>query len=196
VPLISDYGASEAPGIAEECASGRLHVSIDCYKVEVVNAHGEVLPEGTIGDLVITSLHNRTMPLIRYRIGDVGRLVPGQCECGSPFPQMELVVGKSVDLITTSYADKVSAHYLDYINIDLMKRGLYGIEQFKLYQHNRDEFELHVVHGKGDLNKSAAEFLVLLRDRLGPVDVTLEVLGEIPLEATGKHRYFVNKCVR
>jgi phenylacetate-CoA ligase len=190
-PVISDYGASEAPGIAAECPNGYLHISVDVYKVEIIDKRGAVLPEGQSGDLVVTSMHNRAMPLIRYRVGDVGKLLPGTCGCGSALPRMKLEIGKSIDTITTSFASEVSAHYLDYINIHLMKRGLHGIAQFKLYQNGIDDFLLHVVRGSGDLDQSVEVFVELLQERLGRVNVRVEELGEIPLEPTGKHRYFV-----
>ncbi|WPZ31537.1 hypothetical protein T8A63_19595 (plasmid) [Sulfitobacter sp. OXR-159] len=190
--VVSDYGASEAPGIAFECPEGHLHISVDCYKIEFLDQEGNEVPEGEIGDIVVTSLHNRAMPLIRYRIGDLGGPINGSCSCGNTMPRMRLAVGKSIDTINTSFVKGVSSHYLDYINIELMRRGDDGIAQFKVIQDGTDKFRLMVVARKKGSAVDLGNFIHLLRDKIGPVEVNTELVQEIPREASGKHRYFVS----
>lgn len=193
-PVISDYGASEIPGIAEQCRAGNLHVSVDSCAVEVVDHHGNRQDIGVPGELIVTALHNQAMPLLRYRIGDIGRMIPERCSCGNSMPLMELIAGKSTDLITTSYADNVSAHYLDYLNIKIMKSGDNSIAQFQLVQNNRDSFELKIVPtGLGDVESSSKGFANELISRLGPVAINILMVNEIPTERSGKRRYFVNR---
>lgn len=190
--VISDYGASEVPGIAEECPNGNLHISIDSYYVEIIDENGRCKPDGETGDICVTDLHNKAMPLIRYRVGDVGCIVPGFCSCGSQLPMMELVVGKSVELINTIDIKNISSHYLDYINLKLLNQGLRGIIKFKLFQYSLNEFVLYVLPGEENLETSVKLFVDEFIKKFGKVNLEVKVVEDIPLENTGKHRYFVN----
>lgn len=196
-PVISDYGASEIPGIALQCRKGRLHVSMDACIVEVLSHQGERIEDGSPGEIVVTALHNHAMPLIRYKIGDIGRLIPEPCSCGNNMPIIELIAGKAIDLITTSHVSNVSAHYLDYINIKLMRGGHTAIAQFQFVQNDYDSFELLVVPtGLGDMQYSSSMFANEIAAKLGPVAIDVIVVDNIPAELSGKRRYFVNRMGR
>ena len=81
----SGYGIPEAmgPGIAYECPEGRLHVAEDHFIVEIVDPDtGQNVPEGEAGELVVTTITTKAYPLIRFRTGDVTRIVvPQECGC-------------------------------------------------------------------------------------------------------------------
>ncbi len=82
--VFDQYGMTEFGPIAAECAAHEgMHLLEDGLLCEVVDAAGRGLDEGE-GELVVSSLENRAMPLIRYRTGDRVALVPGNCACGSP----------------------------------------------------------------------------------------------------------------
>jgi phenylacetate-CoA ligase len=97
------YGLSEVigPGVATECVEhSGLHVFEDHFYPEVVNpATGEVVPDGDEGELVLTTLTKRAMPLIRYRTHDVTRLVPGQCPCGRTLRRIQRINCRTDDVI-------------------------------------------------------------------------------------------------
>jgi phenylacetate-coenzyme A ligase PaaK-like adenylate-forming protein len=81
-PIYDYYGCTEAaatPG--QECLNGRLHVRSEQCLVEVVNEQGGPVPLQTLGALVITTTAARTMPLVRYMVGDVGCLQEADCSC-------------------------------------------------------------------------------------------------------------------
>jgi phenylacetate-CoA ligase len=95
------YGLSEiiGPGVAMECVETKdgLHVWEDHFYPEVVHpASGEVLPDGELGELVLTSLTKEALPLIRYRTRDLTRLLPGTAR---PMRRMEKVRGRSDDML-------------------------------------------------------------------------------------------------
>lgn len=98
------YGMTETygPGIAIECdCQEGLHYWDDLFYVEVIDpATGTVLPEGETGELVITTLVKEGLPLIRYRTRDLAAILPGRCRCGSPYPRISRVLGRSDDMIT------------------------------------------------------------------------------------------------
>lgn len=106
-PVRDIYGSTEFKEVAVECAFGRRHLNFESTFVEVVaaDAHGE-------GSLVVTSLVNRAMPLIRYRIGDLGALRQGPCACGSGAPWLEDLAGREADLIALPNGRRISPYVL------------------------------------------------------------------------------------
>ncbi|MCE9579642.1 MAG: phenylacetate--CoA ligase [Deltaproteobacteria bacterium] len=96
------YGLSEiiGPGVANACEAGGLHIAEDHFLPEVVDPlTGRPLPIGDRGELVLTTLTREAMPLVRYRTGDVTRLVPAPCHCGRTLVRMEPVRGRREDAI-------------------------------------------------------------------------------------------------
>jgi len=83
--------------------------------VEVVDSKGQVLPDGVEGEIVVTSLINYSMPLIRYRIGDRGVLGVRTDPKGNSYKVLENVTGRSVDLFTTENGDKVDGEYFTHL---------------------------------------------------------------------------------
>lgn len=97
------YGLSEVigPGVSYECpAKAGLHLSEDHFIPEIINpATGEVLPEGTTGELVITTITKEALPVIRYRTRDVTSLTRERCACGRTHARMAKVSGRSDDML-------------------------------------------------------------------------------------------------
>ena len=96
----SNYGASECFSIACECTHGALHVNDDWVILEPVDEDLRPVPDGTLShSTLMTNLANRVQPLIRYRLDDRIRVLPGPCPCGSAFGVIE-VQGRSADTLT------------------------------------------------------------------------------------------------
>lgn len=97
------YGLTEiyGPGIGLDCSFHEgMHYWSDYLLFEIIDPiTGEQLPEGTLGELVITTLSKEGAPLIRYRTRDLTRIIPGLCKCGCPFPRIDRVLGRSDDRI-------------------------------------------------------------------------------------------------
>ena len=104
--VIETYGCNETGTGAYECPVGSIHVFADHVEVEILN-DGEPAPPGEMGDIVLTCTTNRTMPLIRYRVGDRARLLPDPCSCGRPHPVLDGIEGRSGDLLLTSSSTQV-----------------------------------------------------------------------------------------
>lgn len=99
-PVRDNYGASECLAIASECRCGRLHVNADWVILEPVDAQGQPVPDGQVGDTtLLTNLANHVQPILRYDLGDQVRFVPGHCPCGSHLPVIE-VQGRCDDVLT------------------------------------------------------------------------------------------------
>jgi len=98
-----NYGVSElmGPGVAGECLHRNgLHINEDHFLAEVVDpVTGQPLPEGELGELVVTTLTKEAFPLIRFRTGDLTRILPGPCPCGRTLARMERVRGRVDDML-------------------------------------------------------------------------------------------------
>lgn len=97
------FGLTEVygPGIAIDCHLHEgLHYWSDHLFFEIIDPlTGEKLPDGTLGELVITTLSKEGAPLIRYRTRDLTRILPEPCKCGCPFPRIDRILGRSDDRI-------------------------------------------------------------------------------------------------
>jgi phenylacetate-CoA ligase len=98
-----NYGLSEimGPGVAGECqVRAGMHVNEDHFLIEIVDpATGEPLPDGEEGELVITTLTKEAFPMIRFRTGDITRILPEPCPCGRTLRRIGRIVGRSDDML-------------------------------------------------------------------------------------------------
>ncbi len=103
VKLYDIYGLTEVygPGIGMSCDyECGMHYWDDYIYCEIVDPKtGEILPDGAIGELVITTLRKEGAPLIRYRTHDLTRFLPGECQCGLPYPRIDTLIGRTDDMI-------------------------------------------------------------------------------------------------
>lgn len=102
VKAFNSYGLSEmnGPGVAFECREQNgLHVWEDCFVVEIINPKTlEPVPDGEEGELVMTTLDRRAMPLIRYRTRDLTHIIPEPCPCGRTHRRLARIAGRSDDM--------------------------------------------------------------------------------------------------
>jgi phenylacetate-CoA ligase len=89
------------PGVAFECTEQNgLHIWEDYYIVEIVDPETlEPVPEGEVGELVLTTINREAMPLLRYRTRDLTRILPGECPCGRHHARLDRMKGRSDDMI-------------------------------------------------------------------------------------------------
>ena len=103
VKAFNSFGMSEmcGPGVAFECKQQNgLHIWEDYYIVEIIDPDTlEPVPEGEIGELVLTTINREAMPLLRYRTRDLTRILPGECPCGRKHIRLDRMKGRSDDMI-------------------------------------------------------------------------------------------------
>lgn len=103
VRLYDIYGLTECygPGIGISCdEENGMHVFDDFIYFEIIDPKtGEILPDGELGELVITTLKKEGAPLIRFRTHDLTRFLPGDCACGCKYPRIDTILGRSDDMI-------------------------------------------------------------------------------------------------
>ena len=77
-----------------------MHIWDDYLYLEIIDpVTGENVPDGEFGEIVITTLVKEGAPLIRYRTHDISRIIPGECPCGSRFPRIDVIQGRSDDMV-------------------------------------------------------------------------------------------------
>ena len=103
IQIYDIYGLTEVygPGIGISCdAEDGMHYWDDFIYIEIVDpATGAPLPDGEWGEIVITTLVKEGAPLIRFRTHDLSRIIPGTCPCGSPYPRIDTLQGRSDDMV-------------------------------------------------------------------------------------------------
>jgi len=103
VKAYNSFGMSEmcGPGVAFECTEQNgMHIWEDYYIVEIINPDTlERVPDGEMGELVLTTLNREAMPLLRYRTRDLTRILPGECPCGRHHKRIDRMKGRSDDML-------------------------------------------------------------------------------------------------
>ena len=103
IKAYNSYGLSEmnGPGVAFECPTqSGMHLWEDNFLAEILDPETlEPVPEGELGELVLTTLNREGMPLIRYRTKDLTRFIPGECSCGRVHKRIDRIMGRSDDMI-------------------------------------------------------------------------------------------------
>jgi Coenzyme F390 synthetase len=103
IKAIDIYGLSEVigPGVASECSTQEgLHINEDHFYPEIIDPETfQVLPAGSMGELVFTTLTKEGLPLIRYRTRDLTKLSYEKCKCGRTMVRMEKCLGRSDDML-------------------------------------------------------------------------------------------------
>lgn len=98
-----NYGMSElmGPGVSGECRErAGMHINEDHFLAEIINSEtGEVLPKGSTGELVITTLTKEGIPMLRYRTKDITKINYEPCKCGRTFARMDKIKGRSDDML-------------------------------------------------------------------------------------------------
>jgi len=173
--VFNQYGSREIPNIACECSHGHIHVFTDMVWLESIN-----------GSLLVTSLTNRLMPMIRYENGDSGELLDEQCDCGSPFPLMAMGLCRKNDFIVTTDGRRLHPSFLN--------RLLYGqtqIAHYQFIQHEPGSIVLQVVAEPA----SERDLQQRLQRELGAsLEIAVKCVTAIDRSASGKHRYVISYC--
>jgi phenylacetate-CoA ligase len=178
------YGMAEIVTAASECSNGILHLWPEVGWLEVLDdQENTAVPPGSPGRLVSTGLLNTDMPLIRYVIGDRGRLTTehGTCQCGRRLPALSSIEGRNNDLFTTS-----NGRYV-YVALSAILSGL-SVCEAQIIQETPEKVLMRYVYSQ-ELNAETRQTIIeRLRARLGAVEVSLEQVDEIPRSSNGKFR--------
>ena len=169
------YGLTElsGPGVAFECAEQHgMHINEDHFIAEIIDPDtGEVLPEGTKGELVFTSLTKEAFPLLRYRTRDICVLSREKCSCGRTFIRMAKPMGRSDDMLIIRGVN-VFPSQIETVLINMGYPPNYEIEVDRV--NNSDTLDVRVEFppeqfddSLGNIAKKEKELASAMRDMLG-----------------------------
>lgn len=132
------------PGTALNCEAGEgLHYWGDLFYIEIIDPHTlEPVPDGEVGEMVVTSLCKEAVPLIRYRTHDLSRLLPEPCTCGRIIPRHGHIRGRSDDMIIFRGVNIYPGQIADVLNAFPEAGGEYHIELTR--REGLDYMRLHV----------------------------------------------------
>lgn len=190
-PVYDKYGAREFSGIAYQCEQrGAYHVMGESYIVEIVK-DGRPARPGEIGEVLITDLNNRCLPLLRYRIGDLARATePTPCACGRGLPLMGEIMGRTQSIIIGEGNHFVPGSFFAH----LLKEYDYAIGRFQVYQNRDGVIELRIVKGGRFSQSVLDEILEQLHRYLGrSARIEVRFVDTIETVRTGKFRYSISE---
>lgn len=185
------YGCEEVGLIAVECEKHQgMHINNSHIILECLDEKNQPVTPGQAGKLVITDLNNFGMPLIRYRVEDVGVLSNRKCSCGRNTPLLERLEGRVADFLKKPDGGQVTG-------VSLVERTLTkiaGIEQMQLVQEQLHEILINRVKGpEYTLNTDLqliAEFRAVFDES---VQLVIRDVDKIPQEKSGKYRFSICK---
>jgi phenylacetate-CoA ligase len=191
VPLVDIYSTREIGYIALQCPEREhYHIQSEHVLAEVLNEEGKACVSGEVGKLLVTSLHNLAMPLIRYDIGDyveVGR----PCPCGRGLPVINRILGRTQNMLVMPSGER-RWPLLSSANIESMLEIAPGIRQYQFLQKAPDLIELRLAVARALAADEEARLGDWVRVKFGaPFRVAFVYVDEIPRSAAGKFEDFV-----
>lgn len=180
-PVANHYGSRDGGIISSECPQGSMHVHAEGVLLEEVDS-----------EIVVTNLEHYSMPFIRYRIGDRGKVLNEPCSCKRGLPILQSLKGRVNDVLITP-----SGKYIHGLSVAYTIKDFSGIRQFKVIQEANDKLLIKIKKEKsfsdGDIK--------IMRDRLqvvmgNDVEIVFDFVKELPQDDPRKLRYVVSKVTQ
>jgi phenylacetate-CoA ligase len=189
--VFNRYGSREVGDIACECnAHDGLHLFPQGCYVEIVDDQGHLLPRGMEGEILVTSLANYAMPLVRYAIGDRGILSPDEpCSCGRHGVKFQKISGRNVDAFKKADGTIIDGEYFTHL--------LYFRDWVRKFQVIQEDYQTVVYKIVGAASKGKpeerAEIIQKTRRLMGDdCAVKFDFVEDIPPATSGKYRYTIS----
>ncbi len=188
VGIADVYSSEEVGYIALQCPQGAYHVQAENIFVEILDEDGRICLPGRIGRVVITTLHNFAMPLIRYDIGDFA-MVGEQCACGRTLPVLSRILGRQRNMLKLPDG---SQHWPSFPEDRWV--GIAPIRQVQVVQKNLDEIVLRVVAPRDLTQGESARLIDTFRDTLKfPHRIEIEQVESISRSGNFKFEDFLSE---
>lgn len=181
------YGMWEHLMFASACSHGNLHTNPELGILEIIK-NGKRCEKGETGELVCTTLHNYSMPLLRYAMGDYGYIEDIECPCGRKSEILSIVGCRDRDLIVTKNG------FINVMSGTLWFGQKSRIKQIQFYQEKKGEVIVRLVPDEDfnntDLNNLKESLNNYFNDS---VDLSFEFVNKIPRTEAGKYKYVESK---
>lgn len=180
--VIGVYGSTEFKEVAWQCGAGRYHLNFESVYVEnLASDRPDSEPR-----IVLTTLVNRAMPLIRFDIGDYARIGSDPCECGRESPWLAYIAGRQVEYLQLADGRRISPYLLT-THIETLP----GLRQYQVVQHENGSIELRVIFlgGNAGHDDDIRELGRILDSLVGPeTRSSVTPVEVIQRTAAGKHQ--------
>ena len=193
-PVFNRYGSREVGDIACNCEENQgLHIIPNIHYIEILDNRDKEVKAGEIGEIVITSLTNYSMPLIRYKIEDRGILSKKECSCGRGFPLLEKVQGRVRSMFRNKQGDLIESGV--FIRLFYFRDN---IKQFQVIQESLDQISINLVLMDKQKLKVVEKDLRGISEVIKPImgnDIKIKynILNEIKSNPSGKYMYTFSK---
>jgi len=188
-PVYDQYGSSEIFCTAHECPKGNMHLNID----EIFVEFQDISNDSEIKKMIFTPLYLYGFPLLRYDIQDSAIPNKKQCECGLPYPVIELKVGRISDNLISDKGKLVSGVTLSWYLTDATK----GISQYELIQENFSNITIKIICEEKFRQDNERNIRELLAEMLNSSDLNInfEYVDVILPGKNGKYRPILSKVI-
>jgi phenylacetate-CoA ligase len=192
--VFNRYGSREVSDMACNCEKDEgLHLIPAVHYLEIVDDEGKQVKPGTPGNIIVTLMTNYTMPLIRYKIGDIGVLSDKACSCGRGFPLLEQVKGR----IRSVFRNKQG----DFVDGGIFIRLFYfreNIKQFQVIQESLEQITINIVLKNKKQSKIAEKDFLEISESIkkimrNNIMITYNLVDVINPSPSGKYGYVISK---
>ncbi len=191
VPMVDVYTTQEAGYLALQCPEHEhYHVQAENVLLEVLDGDNRPCGPGETGRVVVTSLHNFAMPLIRYELGDYAE-VGASCPCGRGLPVLSRILGRVRNMLTLPNGEQRWPLFGDYAY-----SGIAPVRQYQFIQHSLHDIEARLVVDRPLGESEERELREWILMRLGyPFELRFSYPGHIPRSKSGKFEDFRSEIV-
>jgi len=186
-PVFDIYRTTECNLVAWQCPqTGLYHVCDDGIVLEICR-DGVPLAPGETGEVVITSLHSRVLPIIRYPLGDLAVAGPTPCPCGSPFSTISGLRGRVIDFLTLADGRQLQPFQL--LNEVILAAGEW-VGQYQIIQETLDRFRMLIAPLRPVTSAEESRLRASLLHQLGAgTQLQIEWVSDIPGGENGKFHF-------
>jgi phenylacetate-CoA ligase len=186
--IYNTYGSREVSSIAGECGNGLIHVFGFHNYIEILDLNNQRIYDEQEGKIIVTNLHNYSMPLIRYEIGDMAIPSSEKCICQNILPTLKHITGRITEHFIRKDGTIVPAEYFIHLIGVVCNSG--SIKKFQVIQEDYLKIKIRVVPNgiiKEDEKKNIEEKIKILM--MQDCTILWEFVTEIPLLKSGKYLY-------
>lgn len=188
-PVFDRYGCREVMLIAAECERHEgKHINAEGVYVEL-HRGGRLARPGEPGEVIVTDLVSRSMPLIRYRNEDIAVASSGPCSCGRGLPMLASVEGRVLDMIVGPEGQLLAGEFFPHLLKDHP-----SVRRYQVHQDRERAITVRLVPGDGFAEETPRLIERSIRRFLGDrAAISVQVVDDIPLTPAGKFRVTVSE---
>ncbi len=184
--VINEYGCSEVGIIAFECPEGNLHITMENVFVEFLDSKQS---SDNNPEIILTNLNSFSMPFLRHKIGDTGKLSSDFCPCGRQSLLMDFDAGRALDLLMTCDGNFISGTVFCYICFDIVDKYK-GIDDFRVVQKSKNKIEITLSKDENFNENILNIFSSKIKELMGNgMEIDYIFVDEIIPEKSGKRRF-------